>query len=388
MAVSVTVDHSAFGDDRFERLGELAGYNRHEALGRMVRLWSVCTELQTEMPPIARIQSALGMHGAAVLAESGLGEIMPDGALRVRGCTGRHEWYGEVAAQRVAAGKRRADGAKREKGRFVSAKDGPTSGTPAPPADGPAEHQRKPGSLVPLDVTRRITTSDPLVPLDQRDQRPPADGPADDQRPPASEQESERPEEERGPDLVVRPGSSSPDPDGAPRVEHVAGVQVPARASGAAQAVRAPAVESRRSVPLSVVPDARGEEQKRLLRELTRAHVEIFNRTRIAVGAKVPPMGVVGDPAERALLALLNSQVTLDGFEERARHVLAVREDEAIAQSTVKFLGASLWGSTFGVACSMAVGERRGPGAAPAKRSVFDLADEVLEELNQLEGKA
>ena len=145
-----------------------------------------------------------------------------------------------------------------------------------------------------------------------------------------------------------------------------------------------------------VLPLARGAdwtaEKARLARALSALHAEIFNRVRIDIGADrkdkatyVPAMRPLGDAAERALLELLAQQVSFDGFEEHARHVLAVREEEATRTRSMKYLGTAVWRDGFGFATSMAVGERRGLHAAP---SAFETLDELAAELRHTEGKA
>ena len=120
MSASVTVDHTALGDTRFDHLAELAGFNRHEALGRMVRLWAMCVAMQTDRPPIDRIRNVLGAAATAALAESNLAEAMPDGTLRVRGLVGRMEWFGALPSQQKKAGKARMQNAERDsKGRVL-----------------------------------------------------------------------------------------------------------------------------------------------------------------------------------------------------------------------------------------------------------------------------
>lgn len=122
MAANVTIHHSAFSDRRIAYLGELAGYSTMEALGRLAALWSRCTELQTDRPGIPEIRACIGPRGDQLLIECGLGEI-EGGEVRVRGCTGRTEWYGEVgpgAPRQTAGGKARASNAQRDaKGRLL-----------------------------------------------------------------------------------------------------------------------------------------------------------------------------------------------------------------------------------------------------------------------------
>lgn len=122
MAANVTIDYSAFSDRRIAYLGELAGYSTMEALGRLASLWSRCTELQTDRPGVHEIRACLGPRGDEFLLECGLGEDDGDG-VRVRGCTGRHEWYANVrpgAPRQTAGGKARAAKAQRDaKGRLL-----------------------------------------------------------------------------------------------------------------------------------------------------------------------------------------------------------------------------------------------------------------------------
>lgn len=133
MAANVTIHHSAFADRRIAYLGELAGYSTMEALGRLAALWSRCTELQTDRPGTFEIRACIGPRGELLLVECGLGEDC-GGDVRVRGCAGRTEWYGEIgpgAPRQTAGGKARAANAKRdERGRLL-----PSSNRAAPTCD-------------------------------------------------------------------------------------------------------------------------------------------------------------------------------------------------------------------------------------------------------------
>lgn len=115
-----------------------------------------------------------------------------------------------------------------------------------------------------------------------------------------------------------------------------------------------------------VDPDPNQTERKRLLALLVPVHVEVFNRVRSELGAAVPVMQPMGDPAERALQTLLRDRVSLQGAEAECRHVLAVRENEARRTRSMKYLGASVWNPTaFARALAMEVGEA---GDAPRPR--------------------
>lgn len=129
MAASVTVHHSAFGSERIARLAELAGYNVHEARGRITLLWSVCTEMQTDgVLSSARVRACLGDRGDEHLIEAELGERLETGDIRVKGCTGRIEWFGDQQDGRVAGGKARVAGATRDaKGRLQKRDNGPAT---------------------------------------------------------------------------------------------------------------------------------------------------------------------------------------------------------------------------------------------------------------------
>lgn len=115
-------------------------------------------------------------------------------------------------------------------------------------------------------------------------------------------------------------------------------------------------------------PDPRATERRRLKRVLADEHARRFNALRTELGAKVPMMQLVGDPAERELSELINAQVSLEGFEDAARHAMDVREDEARNKiGSLKFFGASMWRPhNFATTKSMQVGEDR--RAAPPAR--------------------
>ena len=124
-------------------------------------------------------------------------------------------------------------------------------------------------------------------------------------------------------------------------------------------------------------------EHSRVLREVGALHAKVFNAVRAELGAQVPPMGVMGDPAEKALAALMRDQETLEGFAEKAKHALAVAQREAIDSGSTKFLGASVWRpESFAVAVAMAVGEKRRPAQ---RKSAFAVADEVFDALEKRE---
>ncbi len=153
MAASVTIHHKAFSDPRIAYLGQLAGYSVDEALGRLARLWSVCTERQLWTPDPREIRACLGPKGDALVVEAGLAELLPDGAIRVRGCEGRIEWFGKLPGQQVEAGKARAAAAPRDaRGRMLPKSAGPALDPaldPATPARWSPAVQRKSSGVQP-----------------------------------------------------------------------------------------------------------------------------------------------------------------------------------------------------------------------------------------------
>jgi hypothetical protein len=117
MGAPVRLEDAAFGDARIETLGQIAGYNRYEALGRMAHLWRWCTDRATYVVSEAVVRGCLGPQGVEALLESDLGERV-EGGIRVRGTVGRVEWLdvkrkagkagGEVSAS-LKASKKQAD---------------------------------------------------------------------------------------------------------------------------------------------------------------------------------------------------------------------------------------------------------------------------------------
>lgn len=102
MGAPVRLEDAAFGDARIETLGQIAGYNRYEALGRMAHLWRWCTDRATYVVSEAVVRGCLGPQGVEALLESELGERV-EGGIRVRGTVGRVEWL-DVKRKASAAG--------------------------------------------------------------------------------------------------------------------------------------------------------------------------------------------------------------------------------------------------------------------------------------------
>lgn len=143
MDCSVTVHHKALSDRRIVLLAKLLGVDADSALGKMTRLWSVMTRLQTDTPDVDHVRACLLSEvGEDLLVRSGLGERLQDGAVRVRGRvdeTGkdRLEWYAELTNRQIQAGRARAETAPRDRrGRLLP---GSVQPEPACPASDPKE---------------------------------------------------------------------------------------------------------------------------------------------------------------------------------------------------------------------------------------------------------
>lgn len=117
-ASPVRVDEQAFGDPRIAMVGELAGYNAFEALGRMTHLWRWCTQRQTHVVTEATVRVMLGANGVDALIGSELGERVPEG-IRIRGTGGRIEWPTELAEKRRVAGEASATRQRDKRGRLL-----------------------------------------------------------------------------------------------------------------------------------------------------------------------------------------------------------------------------------------------------------------------------
>jgi hypothetical protein len=164
-APCVDVRTDVHKDVRFEVLGELAGYNRYEALGRLHALWSWCVDRGLQDAPEdsdgyvvsdAVVRRFLGPNGITAILGDGcdefaLGERRADGRIYLRGTS---EYVSDRRSRAVVAsagGQARAASAPpREQGRFVSTPtiDQPEHQQPAsnPPAVEPAATQPTPAS--------------------------------------------------------------------------------------------------------------------------------------------------------------------------------------------------------------------------------------------------
>lgn len=90
---NVTFEGEAFKDPRFAVLGALLGTSKFDARGRMLEVWSYCTEECTYFVRPEVLDALMEKVGACGLVESaGLAERTDEGHFRVLGTRGRVEW--------------------------------------------------------------------------------------------------------------------------------------------------------------------------------------------------------------------------------------------------------------------------------------------------------
>lgn len=119
MAAPFRINANMFGNPRLEVLGQVAGYNAHEALGRWARAGAECTERQSYVLSEPLIAVLFGPRGVEALLAAELAERM-DGGLRMLEMEGDIEWYADIASKRRRAGQARAATALRdERGRLL-----------------------------------------------------------------------------------------------------------------------------------------------------------------------------------------------------------------------------------------------------------------------------
>jgi hypothetical protein len=309
MAANVTISHLAFADRRISYLGELAGYSHMEALGRLACLWSRCTELQTDTPGALELKAALGPRGEQALIESGLGQRLPTGEIRVRGCDGRIEWFEAQAGKRAAGGRARAAGAKRD--------------------------QR--GRLLASSVTSELDNAGRL--LDPAIQQPNIAGPATSSATSRSDSDSDPNSGERERD----PAPPPPKPPGTPEP----------RLSRASVTTPDPEIKARRHLV------AWG------LDELNRIRARVAERFGWTDVRPLPTQGRI----ETDLLDRLRSAG--DQADGHLRHVLRIAELEAVDKQTVEYLGGGIfsdaaWSKKVAMRASD-VKRARPAGDAPAR---------------------
>jgi hypothetical protein len=144
-------------EERVLVIAEIAGYNRHEAIGRLVDLWAWCTDRHLQDAPddcegyavseqvICRFLGPLGVR--AILGDScealALGELRPDGLIYLRGTSETVTRLRNHRATSSAGGIARSNTntVTRRGGRFGKVGDISPAGASSPTSRAPAAHQ-------------------------------------------------------------------------------------------------------------------------------------------------------------------------------------------------------------------------------------------------------
>lgn len=130
----VNVESKALADHRIRLLAKRLGVDYQGALGRLVFVWHACVEIGAHVLRPEDIDAAADTDGmAAAMVQAGLGREEANGVY-VAGTQGRIEWLAQFTETRRAGGKKRAELAKRERGRFVSSREVNASSTSSSPA--------------------------------------------------------------------------------------------------------------------------------------------------------------------------------------------------------------------------------------------------------------
>lgn len=151
-------------EERVLVIADIAGYNRHEAIGRLVDMWAWCTDRYLADAPddcegyavseqvVCRFLGPLGVR--AILGDScdelALGELRPDGLVYLRGTSETVSRLRALRRSASAGGEARTKGVapRRRRGRFVGE-----------PTKSPADHQPR-TSRAPA-VVQPVTSDSP-----------------------------------------------------------------------------------------------------------------------------------------------------------------------------------------------------------------------------------
>jgi hypothetical protein len=94
---SVRIEDSALTDPRFVILGKRLCTSHYDAIGRMIYVWSYCTDKQLHVLTPELIDTLSGYEGFHVhLIEIGLAEELSSTEIRICGTKGRIEWIAKL----------------------------------------------------------------------------------------------------------------------------------------------------------------------------------------------------------------------------------------------------------------------------------------------------
>lgn len=94
---NVTFDDASRTDPRFVVLGKLLGTSKYDARGRMLEVYSYCTDLGTYSVRSEMLDALVERDGfGPILVAAELAEECEDGSFRIRGTKGRIEWLARL----------------------------------------------------------------------------------------------------------------------------------------------------------------------------------------------------------------------------------------------------------------------------------------------------
>jgi hypothetical protein len=154
---AVRIEDSVWKSWRYKALGQFCKMSRRWAIGIMAEVYSECTERNRELLPAIALDvmgREDGVEGfSAHLIAAQLGEIGPEGFIRIKGCKNdkgesRIDWLAGKRAAGSAGGKQSASKRQAQAKQTPSTrqpKSNPPTPAPAPSPDESSEYGRKTG---------------------------------------------------------------------------------------------------------------------------------------------------------------------------------------------------------------------------------------------------
>lgn len=181
----VNVDDKAHADPRFDRLGARLKMNRHEALGRCLRVWSFAYQARSPLMPVRDVDALSEVKGfAKAMIQVDLAEPKRGEKVRLRGVEERIQFLLVQDAKRAKANAARAALRDVPPGKSLDENSELRSVSPGTdPGRGPYSHAQSP-ALAPAqdhspDAGARASRADTSSPPSPGGWRPPAGGKAE-----------------------------------------------------------------------------------------------------------------------------------------------------------------------------------------------------------------
>ena len=123
---AVRIENDAWIDGRYALLAELCGFGEWDvALIRCARIWSYCTDQNSDVLPAALIDAHIKHKGFAEnMVTAKLAQKTKHG-IRIKGATGRIEWLASKRKAAAKGGKKKAENALANASRLLDEKPSP-----------------------------------------------------------------------------------------------------------------------------------------------------------------------------------------------------------------------------------------------------------------------